>query len=165
MKKLVLVVVAMLFVAVPMFAAEQGSDQVVISLTIAAGTTVTPNLNDTVALTAGLTGTNNTASAGTITLASNVGATWYFTIESLQTSPGNKGKMVSGSNTFDYTVSLGNLSQVSLTGATPQVGTITTPATGSTTYTLTIHYGATDTLTAGTYTDTVKVTFYDSDPS
>jgi len=149
MKKLVLVVVAMLFVAVPMFAAEQGSDQVVISLTIAAGTTVTPN----------------TASAGTITLASNVGATWYFTIESLQTSPGNKGKMVSGSNTFDYTVSLGNLSQVSLTGATPQVGTITTPATGSTTYTLTIHYGATDTLTAGTYTDTVKVTFYDSDPS
>jgi hypothetical protein len=163
MKKLVLVAIAVLFITVPMFAAETGSDQVQISLTIAAGTTVTPNLNDTVTLTAGLTGESNTASAGTITLASNVGATWYFVIESLQAAP-NTGKLVSGSNTFDYTVSLGSLSAVSLTTGS-QEGTITTPGNGSTTYTLTINYGATNALTAGTYTDTVKVTFYDSDPS
>ena len=165
MKKLVLVALAMLFIAVPLFAASQGDDTITLSLTIAAGTTITPSLTDTVVLTTSA-GTGNSVSAGTITLASNTNATWYFVLQS-QNTGATKGKLVSGTGaTFDYTVSLGSIleeSPVSL--ATDKQGTITATAGTSTIATLKIHYGATNLLTAGTYTDTVKVFFYDSDPS
>jgi hypothetical protein len=165
MKKLILVVIAVLFATVPMFAASQGDDTITISLTIAAGTTITSDLPNTIPLTLS-TGTGNSVTAGTITLATNTDVTWYFLLQSQNAAP-NKGKMVSeNGDTFDYTVSLGSIlatAPASLT--TDQEGTIAAQAGTSTVATLKIHYNATNLLNAGTYTDTVKVFFYDSDPT
>jgi hypothetical protein len=164
MKKFALLAIALLFAAVPMFAAQTGSDQLTISLTIAAGTTITPTLDDTVTIVTS-TGTGNSVTAGTITLATNTDATWWFKLVSQNTAP-NKGKLVSeNGDTFDYTVSLGSIlasAPASLT--TDKKGSIAATAGNSTIATLKIHYNATTGLNAGTYTDIVKIFFYDSEP-
>lgn len=168
MKKLALAAVAMLMIVVPMFAAtETGSDQVQISLTINVDTILTSYLNDTVELTAGLTSTFNIFRVGYIQLESDVDATLYFVIESLQAPP-HTGKLVSeNGDTFDYLVYLGDLYYVSLTSG-PWLGTIYIDDAWGTNliqWHMLIRYGATNTLPVGTYTDTIKITFYDSDPT
>lgn len=166
MKKFLLVAVVVLFAAAPLFAAQVGSEEsITVSLTIAAGTTITPNLDSTVTLTTS-TGTGNAVVAGTVSLATNIDATWWFKLQSQQASP-NKGKMVSETgDTFDYSVSMGSI----LTSApadltTDRKGSISATAGNTVIATLRIHYGATNTLNAGTYTDTIKVFFYDSEPT
>ena len=165
MKKFFLVAIAVLFAAAPMFAAETGQDQITISLTIAAGTSITSNLTDTVTLTAS-SGTANSVTAGTIVLATNIDATWWFKLQSQNLAP-NKGIMVSeNGDTFAYTVSLGSILATAPTSLTAdKKGSIAATAGNSTTATLRIHYDATNLLNAGTYTDTIKVFFYDSEPT
>lgn len=163
MKKLVLITIIALLAAVPVFATPKGDDSVVISLTITPGTSITSNIENVTLTT---TSTGNTVSAGTIILGSNIDATWYFVLESQNAVP-SKGLLVNADgDTFAYTVSLGSILETSpLALTTNREGTISVTAGNSTTATLKIHYGATSLLNAGTYTDTVKVYFYDSDPT
>ena len=165
MKKFFLVAIAVLFAAVPMFAAETGQDQITISLTIAAGTSL---INSTIGdVTLDATSTGAIKPAGTITLHSASAVTWYFVLESLQAAP-NKGKMKNAAgDTFAYTVSFGSISESASVALTSnQEGTIavTTPNNDVTTA-LKIHYGSTAALPAGVYTDSINIKFYDSDPT
>lgn len=165
MKKLVLAVIVMLLITVPMFAVETESDQITISLTIAAGTSLINNTIGDVTLDASSTGAIK--SAGTITFHSATAITWYFVLESLQAAP-NKGFLKNANgDTFAYTVSFGSISEsapVALTSDREGTISVTTPNNDVTTA-LKIHYGSTAALPAGTYTDSINIKFYDSDPT
>jgi hypothetical protein len=147
MKKFFLVVLAVLFVAVPAFAAT--SISTTLQATVGASLSITTTIPGTKALDPTLT----SATLGNVTITSNV-TNWTITIHSA-----NGGKMIrSGSaDIYPYLLNFGSETGINL--ASDHVITKTAPQTAQTTsVSVTYDTAATLGISAGTYEDTLTIT-------
>lgn len=145
MKKFVLLVLAALFVAVPVFAATEVST--VLQATVGASLSITTTIPGTKALDP----TQTSATLGNVTITSNV-SNWKIVFHSA-----NGGKMVYSTNNYPYLLNFGTTTGIDLsTGDYEIVKTAPQTAT-TTTVSVTYQTAAALGLPAGTYEDTLTI--------
>lgn len=144
MKKFVLVVLAALFVAVPVFAATEVST--VLQATVGASLSITTTIPGTKALDPTLT----SATLGNVTITSNV-TNWKIVIHSA-----HAGKMVYSTNNYPYLLNFGAETGIDL--ATDHEIIKSAPQTATTSSVSVTYQTAADlALPAGTYEDTLTI--------
>mgnify|MGYP001279384310 CR=1 FL=1 len=144
MKKFVLVVLAALFVAVPVFAATEVST--VLQATVGASLSITTTIPGTKALDPTLT----SATLGNVTITSNV-TNWKIVIHSA-----HAGKMVYSTNNYPYLLNFGAETGIDL--ATDHEIIKSAPQTATTSsVSVTYQTAAELALPAGTYEDTLTI--------
>ncbi len=144
MKKFVLVVLAALFVAVPVFAATEVST--VLQATVGASLSITTTIPGTKALDPTLT----SATLGNVTITSNV-TNWKIVIHSA-----HAGKMVYSTNNYPYLLNFGAETGIDL--ATDKEIIKAAPQTATTSSVSVTYQTAADlALPAGTYEDTLTI--------
>lgn len=146
MKKGFMLVLAVLFIGLPVFAGTT------ISTTLQAVVGADLNITTTIPGTKAVDPTLTSAALGSVTISSNV-ASWTITVHSA-----NGGKMVrAGGGDYPYTFTWGATTGLDL--STDYVQTKTAPQ-AATTYNLAIAYqtAASLGLSAGTYEDTLTIT-------
>lgn len=144
MKKFVLVVLAALFVAVPVFAATEIST--VLQATVGASLSITTTIPGTKALDPTLT----SATLGNVTITSNV-TNWKIVIHSA-----HAGKMVYSTNNYPYLLNFGAETGIDL--ATDHEIIKSAPQTATTSsVSVTYQTAAELALPAGTYEDTLTI--------
>ncbi len=144
MKKFVLLVLAALFVAVPVFAATEVST--VLQATVGASLSITTTIPGTKALDP----TQTSATLGNVTITSNV-SNWKIVFHSA-----NGGKMVYSTNNYPYLLNFGSTTGIDL--STDYEIIKTAPQTATTTsVSVTYQTAATLGLPAGTYEDTLTI--------
>jgi hypothetical protein len=144
MKKFVLLVLAALFVAVPVFAATEVST--VLQATVGASLSITTTIPGTKALDP----TQTSATLGNVTITSNV-SNWKIVFHSA-----NGGKMVYSTNNYPYLLNFGSLTGIDLSTDYEIVKTAPQTAT-TTTVSVTYQTAAALGLPAGTYEDTLTI--------
>lgn len=144
MKKFVLVVLAALFVAVPVFAATEVST--VLQATVGASLSITTTIPGTKALDPTLT----SATLGNVTITSNV-TNWKIVIHSA-----HAGKMIYSTNNYPYLLNFGAETGIDL--ATDHEIIKSAPQTATTSSVSVTYQTAADlALPAGTYEDTLTI--------
>ncbi len=144
MKKFVLVVLAALFVAVPVFAATEVST--VLQATVGASLSITTTIPGTKALDPTLT----SATLGNVTITSNV-TNWKIVIHSA-----HAGKMIYSTNNYPYLLNFGAETGIDL--ATDKEIIKAAPQTATTSSVSVTYQTAADlALPAGTYEDTLTI--------
>jgi len=144
MKKFVLLVLAALFVAVPVFAATEVST--VLQATVGASLSITTTIPGTKALDPSST----SATLGNVTISSNI-TNWKIVIHSA-----NGGKMVYLTNNYPYFLNFGSATGIGL--ATDYEIVKTAPQAPTTTaVSVTYETAASLALPAGTYEDTLTI--------
>jgi hypothetical protein len=144
MKKFALVVLAALFVAVPVFAATEVST--VLQATVGASLSITTTIPGTKALDPTLT----SATLGNVTITSNV-TNWKIVIHSA-----HAGKMVYSTNNYPYLLNFGAETGIDL--ATDKEIIKAAPQTATTSSVSVTYQTAADlALPAGTYEDTLTI--------
>jgi hypothetical protein len=144
MKKFVLLVLAALFVAVPVFAATEVST--VLQATVGASLSITTTIPGIKALDP----TQTSATLGNVTITSNV-SNWKIVFHSA-----NGGKMVYSTNNYPYLLNFGSLTGIDLSTDYEIVKTAPQTAT-TTTVSVTYQTAAALGLPAGTYEDTLTI--------
>lgn len=144
MKKFVLLVLAALFVAVPVFAATEVST--VLQATVGASLSITTTIPGTKALDPSST----SATLGNVTISSNV-TNWKIVIHSA-----NGGKMVYLTHEYPYLLNFGSATGLDLATNYEIVKTAPQAAT-TTTVSVTYQTAANLALPAGTYEDTLTI--------
>jgi uncharacterized protein YpuA (DUF1002 family) len=144
MKKFALVVLAALFVAVPVFAATEIST--VLQATVGASLSITTTIPGTKALDPTLT----SATLGNVTITSNV-TNWKIVIHSA-----HAGKMIYSTNNYPYLLNFGAETGIDL--ATDHEIIKSAPQTATTSSVSVTYQTAADlALPAGTYEDTLTI--------
>lgn len=144
MKKFVLLVLAALFVAVPVFAATEVST--ILQATVGASLSITTTIPGTKALDP----TQTSATLGNVTISSNV-SNWKIVFHSA-----NGGKMVYSTNNYPYLLNFGSTTGIDL--STDYEIIKTAPQTATTTsVSVTYQTAAALGLPAGTYEDTLTI--------
>jgi len=144
MKKFVLLVLAALFVAVPVFAATEVST--ILQATVGASLSSTTTIPGTKALDP----TQTSATLGNVTISSNV-SNWKIVFHSA-----NGGKMVYSTNNYPYLLNFGSTTGIDL--STDYEIIKTAPQTATTTsVSVTYQTAAALGLPAGTYEDTLTI--------
>ncbi len=144
MKKFVLLVLAALCVAVPVFAATEVST--ILQATVGASLSITTTIPGTKALDP----TQTSATLGNVTISSNV-SNWKIVFHSA-----NGGKMVYSTNNYPYLLNFGSLTGIDL--STDYEIIKTAPQTATTTsVSVTYQTAAELGLPAGTYEDTLTI--------
>lgn len=154
MKKFLLLAIVVLFVSVPIFAADFTAQ---VSLQIGAVYTINSNISTSPILLDVGAGPFN-QSLGTVTISSNQSRTFTYLVQSLNPAP-YKGKLKGASTgaTHDYTVTFaGTTTPTALTSDLSS--TIAVAANVPSVPELKIQYGSTTALAADTYADSIKVT-------
>ncbi len=144
MKKFVLLVLAALCVAVPVFAATEVST--ILQATVGASLSITTTIPGTKALDP----TQTSATLGNVTISSNV-SNWKIVFHSA-----NGGKMVYLTNNYPYLLTFGSTTGIDL--STDYEIIKTAPQTATTTSVSVTYQTAADLgLPAGTYEDTLTI--------